>query len=317
MFFSIVLPTYNVASYIERCLKSLQNQTYTDFEMIFVDDCGEDGSITIVEQYQQQDPRIRVIKNKRNLGTYHARRVGVASARGEYIVFVDPDDELNPELLNLASEVLEEKEYDIVFYGVRVEPKPKFYQNKIYDLPLTNESSVLNAVYKKRGKRLVWGATPGKFFKKTFLIKAYDLLNVDESFRYVFREDELLFYTVLLHFPSYGSIKYKGYVYHLNDNSITNSDNLKNNPFLMCQLEFTNKKLREIVSTIKLPSRESSFFIYLLDHLHCSQLAIMKRYEGGRWAYIKHVWSAFLFNPRVKEILRIALFFLSLGKVRL
>ncbi|HDU8431967.1 TPA: glycosyltransferase family 2 protein [Morganella morganii] len=116
--FSIVLPVFNVEKYIERCLLSLKKQTYTNFEMIFVDDCGHDQSIRIVERYAENDPRIRIVKNQYNLGTYHARRIGVAYAKGNYIVFLDPDDELELHTLHILNQKIYD-EPEVIFFGSR------------------------------------------------------------------------------------------------------------------------------------------------------------------------------------------------------
>src|SRR5690625_3230511 len=114
--FSIVLPTYNVYPYIERCIISIINQCYKDFEAIFVDDCGKDNSISVVKKYQRNDSRIKIISNRKNLGTYHARRNGVYGATGKYIVFLDPDDELECSLLSRLAAVIKKTECDMVFY---------------------------------------------------------------------------------------------------------------------------------------------------------------------------------------------------------
>src|SRR5690625_2894153 len=91
---SIVLQTYNVAKYIERCIRSLARQDYKCFEIIVVDDCGHDDSIKRVKHLQKRINNNKIVSNKKNLGTYHARRVGAEHAQGEYIIFLDPDDEM-------------------------------------------------------------------------------------------------------------------------------------------------------------------------------------------------------------------------------
>src|SRR5690554_2963882 len=98
---SVVLPTYNVGSFISRCLESLRRQSFYEFEIVVVDDCGSDSSIAIVDKYAEVDKRIRVVRNPRNMGTYHARRVGVEHAVGEFVVFLDPDDELAKDTIGL------------------------------------------------------------------------------------------------------------------------------------------------------------------------------------------------------------------------
>ena len=92
---SIIIPTYNVESYIVRCLESCINQSLHDIEILVIDDCGSDSSIQIAQHYAQRDCRIRIIHNENNLGTFATRIVGIRQARGEYALFVDADDYLH------------------------------------------------------------------------------------------------------------------------------------------------------------------------------------------------------------------------------
>src|SRR5690554_2826222 len=122
IFFSVVLPTYRVAQHIERAIISLQNQTFKEFEMIFVDDRGEDGSIDVVAQYAETDSRIQIVTHEKNLGTYHARKSGVIQAKGRYIIFLDPDDELDSDCLSILYEHLNNSPALVIFYGVKTIP---------------------------------------------------------------------------------------------------------------------------------------------------------------------------------------------------
>ena len=85
---SVILPVYHVENYIEKCLQSLISQTFSDIEIICVNDCTQDNSITIVKEYQKKDPRIRLINHLENRGLGGARNTGISAAEGEYIVFI-------------------------------------------------------------------------------------------------------------------------------------------------------------------------------------------------------------------------------------
>ena len=92
MRFSIIVPVYNVEKYVKKCLESIVNQTYRDYEVIIVNDGSTDGSIRIVNQFIEEDPnRIRLI-NQQNKGLGGARNTGLENALGEYIVYLDSDD---------------------------------------------------------------------------------------------------------------------------------------------------------------------------------------------------------------------------------
>lgn len=90
--FSIIIPTYNVEKYLEKCLNSILSQTYNNYEVIIIDDVSSDNTIDIVSNYQNKYQRIRVIVNNKNSGPSYSRQEGINIAKGEYIIFVDSDD---------------------------------------------------------------------------------------------------------------------------------------------------------------------------------------------------------------------------------
>ena len=89
---SVIIPVYNTAVYLPRCLDSICNQTLKDLEIICVDDASTDGSAAILAEYIAKDPRVKVITFGQNRGVGAARNVGIEAATGEYIGFVDSDD---------------------------------------------------------------------------------------------------------------------------------------------------------------------------------------------------------------------------------
>ena len=95
---SIIVPVYNVEKYLEECLESIKNQTYTDIEVILVNDGSTDNSQVICERYCQQNPRFYLI-NQENQGQSVARNNGVAVSKGEFITFVDSDDVIKSDML--------------------------------------------------------------------------------------------------------------------------------------------------------------------------------------------------------------------------
>ncbi|MFR0822653.1 MAG: glycosyltransferase family 2 protein [Clostridia bacterium] len=103
---SVIIPVYNVENYIEKCITSLLQQTYTNLEFLFIIDGSLDASASICEKYAKEDSRIKVIY-KENGGQASARNVGLDYATGEYVNFIDPDDYIEPifyeYLLNLAT----------------------------------------------------------------------------------------------------------------------------------------------------------------------------------------------------------------------
>lgn len=110
---SIVVPVYNVEEYLKRCVLSILNQTFSDWEMILVDDGSSDDSSAICDDYVQKEKRIRVI-HKENGGLSSARNAGLKEAKGEYVGFVDSDDTINKEMYAKMIEIAEKTEADFV-----------------------------------------------------------------------------------------------------------------------------------------------------------------------------------------------------------
>lgn len=100
---SILIPVFNPGMYFDQCLHALETQTFKDFEVIFLDDCSTDGSIVKAEEFKKNHPEINVtIKyHKTNGGTAKTRNELIALAKGEYVLFVDSDDWLEPNTLQL------------------------------------------------------------------------------------------------------------------------------------------------------------------------------------------------------------------------
>lgn len=112
--FSIVIPIYGVEKYLNDCLNSIKKQTYSNFEVIMVDDGSKDNSIKIMETYAREDERFLAF-HKENGGQSSARNFGVKKATGDYIIFVDGDDMIQPELLEKCQEtIIENPLIDIV-----------------------------------------------------------------------------------------------------------------------------------------------------------------------------------------------------------
>lgn len=103
--FSVIIPFYNAEKYIRQCLESVLSQTFSDVEVICVDDLSTDNSVKIIENIH--DTRIKLLKNDINLGPAEARNIGVKYATGEYLYFPDADDFCYPELFERVNRVFE------------------------------------------------------------------------------------------------------------------------------------------------------------------------------------------------------------------
>ncbi len=114
---SLIIPVFNVRPYVDRCIISVLEQTFSDFEAIFIDDRGTDGSFSAVERFARNDRRITCLRHPRNRGLAAARNSGVARARADYITFLDSDDFISPNLLETMVAATEEGRFDVVETG--------------------------------------------------------------------------------------------------------------------------------------------------------------------------------------------------------
>lgn len=158
---SVIIPVYNVEKYIRECVESVLNQTFKDIEIIAVNDGTKDNSIKIIEEYLS-DGRLKII-NKENGGLSSARNEGMKVARGEYIYFIDSDDFIEKDVLEVLYKNLESEKLDIVFSNfsfyndkTKKEKKAKFtfpFEEKInkgyYFLYNGEEINVWNRLYRK------------------------------------------------------------------------------------------------------------------------------------------------------------------------
>ncbi|MGN0502455.1 MAG: glycosyltransferase family 2 protein, partial [Ruminococcus sp.] len=117
--FSVIIPVYNVQKYLDECVDSVLNQTYSNFEIILVDDGSTDRSPRICDCYAKKDDRIKVI-HKENGGLSSARNCGIRAMTGDYVLFLDSDDFWdNKKALDSLSKIIYEESADVVCYGYK------------------------------------------------------------------------------------------------------------------------------------------------------------------------------------------------------
>ena len=137
---SVIIPVYNGEKYIKKAINSILNQTYTDFELLLIDDCSTDKTMSVVEEIK--DPRIKIIHNKKNMGIADSRNIGLKNATGEYIALMDDDDITVPERFEKQVCFLDKhKDIDVVGgrYGV-IDKDDKLI--RLYAEPLNNPNYI-------------------------------------------------------------------------------------------------------------------------------------------------------------------------------
>ena len=114
---SIVMPTYNAVKYIQGAVESVLRQTYTDWELLIVDDGSTDGTEQMIQNLIKMDERVKLVKNKENIGVAETRNRGVELAKGEWIAFLDSDDIWHPNKLQEQLELYQRNGMPFIFTG--------------------------------------------------------------------------------------------------------------------------------------------------------------------------------------------------------
>lgn len=168
---SIIIPIYNVERYLSQCLESVINQTYKELEIICINDGSPDNSLKILEKFQKKDNRIKLITQK-NQGLAGARNTGINNATGEFIFFLDSDDWLPLNAIELLYNKQKNEDADIVIGGrntITLKKENKFFP-KSYEKNLKFKEYIMRSFKDKSFRAVAWG----KLYKKD-IIKKYRL----------------------------------------------------------------------------------------------------------------------------------------------
>ena len=204
---SVIVPIYNVEEYLEECLESIRNQTYTNIEVILVNDGSTDGSREICESYCEKDIRFRLI-NQENQGQSVARNRGVKESVGQYIMFVDSDDVVNTDVLEVLLPYMK-TDVDIVECEMTRE-KEAFFLNKIPTIVFEGNSkeAILNCI--------AFRAVKFCAFTKLYRREIVEKIPFLEGYIY---EDIFTGINYLNHIRKIIVVDYIGYYYRVRPNS--------------------------------------------------------------------------------------------------
>lgn len=208
VFFSVIVPVYNVEKYLRRCIDSIINQSFSNFELILINDGSSDTSPAICDEYERLDERISVIHCNNN-GVSIARNTGIQAAKGQWIVFSDSDDWIEKETLNNAYKAICENKCDIIQFGFRF-----VYPNRIIEkIPQINKNDNLSKLH-----------FCTMVIKKSFMEKNEIFFPEHISFA----EDWFFKFKVYSSKPEIFYSSFISYNYYVNSDSVMNNINCKN-----------------------------------------------------------------------------------------
>ena len=217
---SIIVPIYNVEKWIDRCLSSIQKQSYEDFEVLLIDDGSCDNSDDICKEYTEKDKRFKYLK-KNNGGLSDARNYGIDRAKGKYLIFIDGDDYVEKNYVEKLYRAITEYTTDVAICGfANVKPNGMLIDNNTLSMTdkeiLTGREVIeLSFDYKKMGWSL--GCAWNKIYKATL----FNNLRFEKGRYY---EDGLIFLFLFLNVNKAAIVHEALYDYVQRDNSIMHSE---------------------------------------------------------------------------------------------
>lgn len=274
---SIIIPVYNCAKYIQKCISSLQEQTYTNLEIIIVNDGSTDNSLDLCEALAVNDERI-VIRSKLNTGVSDTRNIGIDIARGKYLAFIDADDYVEKDYIDKLYYSLIQNNADIVCCGYREilnEENNEFIDqvkkraeisdiNKYIDI-FVNERDFISSV--------IWG----KLYK-TSLVKGIKFRNLG------YGEDTLYLMEIWSNNPKTLFIEYIGYHYvrHIDSATKTKTQNIQYYDDML-NSRYEIYKIYSKNSNEKIKTDIQNMYVrYILDTIYG-----FKRYGSNRAMYLQ------------------------------
>ena len=229
---SIIIPIYNVAPYVERCLYSALNQSYENIELVLVDDCGTDNSMNIVSEVVEKyvgNKKILLFKHEHNLGLSAARNTGIKNATGDYLLFLDSDDEIPLNAVELLLEATNENP-DFVIGNIKVLGSDKF--SFYFSIPsgvIQGNELILDSFIKDKW----YSMAVNKLIKKEFLLNHH--LFFKEG---ILHEDELWSFILATKANKMSVVKDYTYHYYIRNDSITGKISIRNyesNAIILCE----------------------------------------------------------------------------------
>ena len=173
--FSIIVPAYNSAAYISKCIESVLKQSFAEFELILIDDGSNDNTLSLCEHFAQDDSRIKVI-HKENGGHTSARNEGIKNAVGEYVLFLDSDDWISPQTLGVCYNEILINDPDIIVFRLQNHNSTLPYNVNIsdgfYNIRDLEKCSRNDFIISEEGTYLFPKSLSGKCFRHEIILKS-------------------------------------------------------------------------------------------------------------------------------------------------
>ena len=230
---TVIIPVYNSEKTIKSAIRSVQNQNFRDIEILLIDDCSTDKSLSIIKQLQFEDFRIKIIKNKINRGPLFSKSLAALNSKGKYTILLDSDDLfVNENLFVTCYREAETNNIDIIeFSGFEIYTKLLKINGKLYLKFKKNNETVKQPnlsnymFFKKNGKyKQLDGYLCGKLIKTTIYINSLKIIGKKiYNLKLNYGDDRMVNFILLKVANSFKFLEIYGFIYYYNRYSITKS----------------------------------------------------------------------------------------------
>ena len=239
-----LITLFNSQDYITSAVKSVQNQLFSDIEILIVEDCSSDNSNLIIQNLSKNDKRIKIIKNKINRGALYSKSIGILKSTGKYTMILDSDDLFaNENIFKICFEEVTKNNLDIIefsgfnrnnsYFKLDTLPEIPYYLRFKKENEIIYQPELSNFIYKKIGKykyKLIDGVLWGKCIKSNIFKMSIKIVGANIYKKKInYGDDRIINFVLYKVANSFKYIKEYGIIYNYNNNSITHSNSLFNN----------------------------------------------------------------------------------------
>lgn len=212
---SVIVPVHNVEKYLRQCIDSILAQTFTDFELLLIDDGSPDTSGAICDEYASRDPRVRVF-HKENGGPSAARNLGLDHAQGEWICFVDADDYVDPDHLQ---NYMSAPDADIIYQGYKMFDNDGVIirERRLIEYETTERNECMRKICELLNDKSVFNSPWSKIYKNT-IVQQHNIRFKEDI---ICGEDKIFNLEYLRHISSLFLATGRTYNYRVNNESIS------------------------------------------------------------------------------------------------
>lgn len=216
---SVIIPAYNAEATIKRAIDSIVNQEFHDVEVVIIDDGSTDNTYNICKSIAEQDSKVRIF-HQDNCGVSTARNCGIKQARGDYIIFLDSDDELSPKSLQELNAEINKYFPDVIVYGIEYKSDDKTLISVHPDYNYADIKSNLNLLIQHVYKKGLFASSVNKAYNRKLLIGLYFDITKD------YAEDLIFNFEVFCYIKSLLCISCDLYIYNKHDNSLSTNNTI-------------------------------------------------------------------------------------------